>query len=230
MTILKEADLKDTLSERKDSEIQFSDSDLSDLFDDLPLEGDLAFLAGISQSQVQTSQAETLETPQQKAPKRGKKDNYNFEHLSALHSPVLMNILACVAVMRRIKESSAKVYEASLFLVIANKILNDAPVDVDDIAEAMNVSHLELDRFVSNLGRDGLLEEDAALKVKKKGVQAQPPKALLSFSKAKKLDPESGLETSYLTAALTDEGKSLLVDLCYLSVFKDQWPESRGLL
>lgn len=208
----------------------FNDSDLSDLFDDLPLEGDLAFLAGINSRTLQDDPKLEVEESCQKRQKRGKKDNYNFEHLGPHHSPVLMNILACVAVMRRIKESSAKVYEASLFLVIANKILNDALVDVEEIADAMNVSSLELERFVKNMGSDGLLQEDGNLKVKKKGVQPQPPKALLHFSKAKKLDAESGLEVSYLTAGLTEEGKSFLVDLCYLSVFKDQWPESRGLL
>lgn len=163
--------------------------------------------------------------PREKKQKSGKKDNYNYESLTPQNGAVMMKMMACVSMLRQLKENSCYVYEASLFMMIAYKKIIGLPVNLEQTADAMGINEKQLARFMKNMGTDGLTPDAEALKIKKKGRQAAPPKKMLVFSKKNGFN-EDGEPCVYHDVELTSEAKEYVVDLCYFSIFEDDWPKT----
>lgn len=161
--------------------------------------------------------------PIEKKQKSGKKDNYNYESLSPQNGAVMIKMMACVSMLRQLKENSCYVYEASLFMMIAYKKLIGLPVNLEQTADAMGINEKQLTRFMENMGSDGLTPDAEALRIKKKGRQAAPPKKMMNFIQKAGVN-EDGEACVYHEVELTEEAKAFVVDLCYFSIFESDWP------
>lgn len=161
----------------------------------------------------------------EKKQKSGKKDNYNYESLSPQNGAVMMKMMACVSMLRQLKENSCYVYEASLFMMIAYKKLMGLSVNLEQTADAMGINEKQLARFMENMGSDGLTPDADALRIKKKGRQPSPPKKMMIFNQKTGID-EEGEACAYHEVELTEEAKAFVVDLCYFSIFESDWPRS----
>lgn len=164
------------------------------------------------------------ESPRERKQKSGKKDNYNYESLTKANAPVLMKILACVSMLRQLKDNASYVYEASLFIMIAYKQLLGLNVNLEETAETLGINQKQLERFMDNMSKPGFLKQEADLQVKRKGRQAPPPVAMMKFSKTTGTN-EDGQRIVFHTCELTKEAKAYVVDLCYFSIFEADWPK-----